>query len=269
MSDRSLPVGENNSQSLVPFEYGGIEIRTVMIDGEPWFVARDVCDVLGLKDVSMALSRLDEADTSQAGIRSGGQSRQVRTINESGLYDMVIRSDKPEAKPFRRWITSEVLPTIRQTGSYGTTPALPDNRALALMVIAEADRADQAERARLAAEEEFGVLMTVAKELAPAATAWERLAEAQGDYSVNDAAKILKRDGGIDTGQKRLFQWLRANKWINVDNTPYQRHVENGRLRLKAGSWTNEGTGDSYATSQVRVTFKGLEDLRAAMSSKP
>jgi len=110
--------------AVVPFEYGDVEVRTIVVDGEPWFVAADVCAVLGIANSRDALTRLDEADIRQTDVRSGGQNRQVKIVNESGLCDLIIRSDKPQAKPFRRWVTSEGLPSIRKTGSCGT-PALP------------------------------------------------------------------------------------------------------------------------------------------------
>lgn len=120
---------------LVPFDYSGHEVRTITRDGEPWFVAADVCAVLEIKDASDAVSRLDQADRDRTPVRSGGQNRQMWIVNESGLYDLIIRSDKPEARPFRRWVTSEVLPAIRKTGRYGVAPvlsAVPDLSGLSV-----------------------------------------------------------------------------------------------------------------------------------------
>jgi prophage antirepressor-like protein len=105
---------------LTLFDYSGQSIRTVMIDGEPWFVAADVCTVLTLSNIAMALTRLDEADISETDVWYGSYNRAytLKIINEGGLYELVIRSGKAEAKAFRRWITHEVLPAIRKTGSY-------------------------------------------------------------------------------------------------------------------------------------------------------
>jgi len=112
-----------------PFEGDGFnmifQVRQTMIDGEPWFVASDVCKVLGVSNVTMALSRLDEADFSSTEVRSGGQRRAVKIVNESGLYDLILDSRKPEAKVFRRWVTAEVLPTIRKTGGSYVAPGSP------------------------------------------------------------------------------------------------------------------------------------------------
>lgn len=108
---------------IVPFNFDGAQVRVfVDLDNNPWWVAADVCAVLGLSKVDAAVSRLDPADTGRTGIRSGGQLRQMSIINESGLYDLILDSRKPEARQFRRWITSEVLPSIRHTGSYTVVP---------------------------------------------------------------------------------------------------------------------------------------------------
>lgn len=120
MSDASkLAIG-----SVVPFDFGGLRVRVILRDGEPWWVAADVCAVLEIVNVSDALSRLDEHDIGQAEVvdSAGRRNPNARIVNESGLYELVIRSDKPAARPFRRWVTSEVLPAIRKTGSYAIAP---------------------------------------------------------------------------------------------------------------------------------------------------
>lgn len=126
------------------------------LDGNPLFVLTDLCRVLELSNTSMVAERIDEAAISQADISSGGQRRRVTVVNEPGMYEVVIRSDKPEAAKFRRWITGEVLPAIRKTGTYSRYPAqpteLPSKRQLAQMVIDAEDRADAESRARVEAE---------------------------------------------------------------------------------------------------------------------
>lgn len=94
------------------FNYNGAQVRTVEKNGEPWFVLKDVCDVLGIVNVTQAAARLDEDERSMFNI---GRQGEVNIISESGLYNVILRSDKPEAKPFRKWVTSEVLPSIRKT----------------------------------------------------------------------------------------------------------------------------------------------------------
>ena len=107
----------NNLQS---FSYGSNEVRTVMLNGEPWFCLVDVCRVLDLSSPHKVAERLEPDELTGIKVRSGGQTREMTFINESGLYAVILRSDKPEAKPFRKWVTAEVLPTIRQKGGYMT-----------------------------------------------------------------------------------------------------------------------------------------------------
>lgn len=104
---------------LQVFSYNSSEVRTVMRDGEPWFCLVDVCRVLDLSSPHKVAERLDRDELTGIKVRSGGQTREMTFINESGLYTVILRSDKPEAKPFRKWVTSEVLPAIRKTGRYG------------------------------------------------------------------------------------------------------------------------------------------------------
>lgn len=102
------------------FNYQNNEVRTVEMNGEPWFVLKDVCDVLGLSDTGRTAERLDADELTRTTLVSGGQNREMYIINESGLYNVILRSDKPEAKPFRKWVTSDVLPSIRKNGGYIT-----------------------------------------------------------------------------------------------------------------------------------------------------
>ena len=106
---------------LQVFNYGEIPVRTVMMDGEPWWVLADVCRVLNLTNSRMTTKQLDEDEKGVSQIYTPGGNQGMTVINESGLYKVILRSDKPEAKAFSRWVTHEVLPTIRKTGSYGVT----------------------------------------------------------------------------------------------------------------------------------------------------
>ena len=100
------------------FDFNERAVRCIMKDGEPWWVAKDVCDVLGLSNPSESLKALDEDELTSETLRSGGQGREMNLISESGLYTLILRSNKPEARAFRRWVTHEVLPTLRKTGHY-------------------------------------------------------------------------------------------------------------------------------------------------------
>ena len=100
------------------FDFNGASVRVIMLDGEPWFVAKDVCDVLGLSNITEALRNLDDDELTSEILKSGNQGREMKLVSESGLYSLVLRSRKTEAKAFKRWVTHEVLPSIRKTGAY-------------------------------------------------------------------------------------------------------------------------------------------------------
>ena len=110
----------------VPFGYDDQLVRTVVVDNVPWFVAKDVCAALELSDVSMSVSKLDDDEKLIQKIFVSGQNRDVVVVNESGLYTLILRSNKPEAKRFRKWVTSEVLPNIRKNGIYDITGELAE-----------------------------------------------------------------------------------------------------------------------------------------------
>ncbi|NKS54747.1 hypothetical protein GS500_18145 [Rhodococcus hoagii] len=125
---------QNDTALVVPFQYESNEIRAVEIDGRRWAVAADICRALDIKDVRRAVSRLDEADRLSTPIRSGNQNRNMLVVSEDGATDLVLESRKPEAKRFRRFLTHEVWPSIRDTGSYGApTLAGPELMAAALI----------------------------------------------------------------------------------------------------------------------------------------
>ena len=117
-------VANNESTALMNFCYQDYQVRTVMIDGEPWFVLADVCRVLDLGSPHKVAERLEDDEISRNQIPTGNGTREAKVVSEAGLYSVIVRSDKPEAKPFRRWITHEVLPQIRKTGGYGK-PQMP------------------------------------------------------------------------------------------------------------------------------------------------
>ena len=107
---------------IIPFDYQNHEVRSLLIEGEPWFVAKDVCEILDLGNPSQAISRLDEDERNTIISNEGIGNPEKSVISESGLYSLTLGSKKPEAKPFKRWITHEVIPAIRKTGTYSTQP---------------------------------------------------------------------------------------------------------------------------------------------------
>ena len=134
----------SNPTPAVPavFQFEDHEVRTVEKDGEVWFVARDVCNVIGLSSPSTAFGRIDDDEKAEVALTDGGQKRNTIIINESGLYSLILRSDKPEAKRFKKWVTSEVLPSIRKHGHYMTSaqaiPALPQTPMEMFLLAADA-----------------------------------------------------------------------------------------------------------------------------------
>lgn len=242
------------------FTYEGQQVRTVVVDGEPWFVLTDLCRILDLSNPSMVRDRVDPDALSTAEvIDSMGRTQSAATVNESGLYEVIFLSRKPEARAFKRWITHEVLPQIRKTGGYGRTNVEQITRAdLARMILAAEAERDAAEQ--LAAEREIP------------ARAWDELASAEGDYSVGDAAKVLASRGGVTTGQQRLFEHLHLKGWIyrrEGDWHAKQAAIERGYLahRVRPPRY-DQRTGERVAVApQVRVTGKGIERLFKDMAA--
>jgi prophage antirepressor-like protein len=230
------------------------QVRSVMIDAEPWWVAADVCTVLEIGNPSQAVSYLDDDERSSTLITSeGGQSRPANIINEPGLYSLILRSRKPQAKAFKRWITHEVIPSIRRTGSYSVAP-----REMTKLEALQA--AIESEEARLVAEARV-------RELEPAAISWQVLASGDGDFAVADAAKILGRDPSITLGRNRLFALLAEYRWTYrqpADDKPraMQTAVTRGWLSELPQSYEHPRTGELVLTApQVRITVKGLHEL--------
>lgn len=190
------------------FQYGESTVRTVMVNGEPWFVARDICNVLGLPNLSMATGRLGEDERGVNRIDTPGGPQEMAIVSESGMYSLVLRSDKPEAVGFRRWVTGTVLPTLRKTGTYSVASpaaepvaALPDRKALARMVI-EAEEAREAAEARVT-------------ELEPKADLADTFLIADGGARlVREVAKLLKMR------ERDLRQFLLDEKLVFAKHSP-------------------------------------------------
>jgi prophage antirepressor-like protein len=246
--------------TIIPFEFPETNqpVRVVVIDGEPWWLAGDVCSALDLTNVGNALSRLDEDEKGSIRLADGTPGNPNRAIvNEPGLYSLILRSDRPDARAFKRWVTHEVIPSIRRTGQYSARPAELSRGEILRMALAAEEEAERlrAERAELSGR---------VAELEPAAAAWDRLASADQDFSVREAAHILNRDSNISTGEKRLFAVLRGMGLIDRQDRPYQRHSRHVHLRPR--SYSDRVTGVEMAgRPQVRVTVAGLRYLHGRL----
>lgn len=241
-----------SSLEISPFTFPatGQPVRTVLRDGEPWFVAADVCIVLGYGGGARnAISRLPERMKGVASINTPGGNQRMTVVSEPGVYRLVMRSNLPAAEAFQDWIAEEVVPAIRRTGSYSAGPQFEVPQTYADALRLAADQADEIERQRLQ--------LSVAE---PKAEAWDTLASANPDYSVREAAYILNRDPAIDTGQNRLFNELRRMRVIDSRDIPYADHARH--VRLRARSFTNRATNEEVAAKpQVRITAEGLAYL--------
>lgn len=229
-------------------------IRAMSEGGEPWFVAKDVCGILGYANPSKAIAdhvenedKLNNETLSSLGQRGGW------LINESGLYSLIFGSKKPEAKAFKRWVTHEVLPAIRKTGGY--MAARPDETPEEIMAralrIADDTMRRQRERIEgLAAENDA---------LRPKALFADAVAASDGTCLVGELAKML-RQNGVDIGQNRLFGWLRDNGWLGKSgcnrNVPTQRAMDMGLFRIKETAVTHSD-GHVTVTRTPKVTGKG------------
>ncbi len=246
--------------SLIPFSFESEPVRVLERDGEPWFVLADICKVLEVGNPSQAATRLDDDEKytliSNEGIASA-QVQQLIIINESGLYSLILTSRKPAAKRFKRWVTAEVIPSIRKTGSYGVSNAalleavntrfnIPQTKAGALRLAA--DLSDRVE-----------VLEEKVEELSPKAEALNRIAEADGSLCMTDAAKTLQ------VRPRDLFGYLSLHRWIYKRAgcghfCAYQERIVSGDLEHKVTT-VLRGDGSEKVTEQVRVTPRGLTRL--------
>jgi anti-repressor protein len=242
-----------SSTEISIFRREGLDIRTLTMDNEPWFVAADVARALDIDNPRPSLALLEDDERGVNTIDTPGGKQSVTMISESGLYSLVLRSRKPEAREFKRWITREVIPAIRKTGTYSVTRAVPQDFASALREFAAEIELHEATRQELAIAQ-------------PRAEAWDALASAEGDYSVGDAAKILAR-AGIPTGPQRLFDQLGEIKWAYRGEAgkwrAYAERVDKGYLAERPQFHYHPRTKERVVDPpQLRVTVKGLERLR-------
>ena len=238
------------------FQYQDKPIRTIQKDGEPWWVLKDVCEVLELSTPARVSERLDGDEVSQTHIiDSIGRQQETTIINESGLYNVILRSDKPQAKPFRKWVTSEVLPSIRKHGGY-LTPEKVEEALLnpdTIIQLATDLKVEREKRVQLEAQ---------AQKDKPKVLFADAVATAKTSILIGELAKILKQNG-VDIGQNRMFEWMRRNGYLiqrkGTDyNMPTQRAMEAGLFEIKETSITH-ADGHVSVNKTPKVTGKGQQ----------
>lgn len=248
-----------NENKIQVWNYESSEIRTVQVNGEPWFVLADVCKVLEISNSRNISSRLEPDEKGVTLVDTLGGTQQMTIINESGLYTVILRSDKPQAKPFRKWVTSEVLPSIRKHGAYMTDQAL--EKALTnpdfLIELATQLKAEQEQRRRL--ETTVAAQNKQMEQDKPKVLFADSVAASRSSILIGELAKLIKQNG-VDMGQKRLFQWMRENGYLikrcgSEYNLPTQRSMERGLMEIKETSVIHSG----YTTisKTPKVTGKG------------
>ena len=233
------------------FDFEGAALRTLTDEaGEPWFVAKDVCDILGHSNVSMALDRLDDDERSKFNL---GRQGETNIVNEAGLYVLVLGSRKPEAHEFKRWVTHEVLPQIRKTGGYIPTTDVDDDMTILAKAVMIGQRTMEEQKRRIRAQESH------ISELEPKARFADAVAASDGTCLVGELAKML-RQNGLDIGQNRLFEILRQDGYLGKTgsnrNVPTQKAMDLGLFRIKETAITHSD-GHVTVNRTAKVTGKG------------
>lgn len=222
-------------------EFG--QVRTLTVNCEPYFVGKDVAIVLGYSNSRKAIAdHVDEEDKVVTKCYTLGGSQELVAINESGLYSLILSSKMPNAKKFKHWVTSEVLPSIRKTGTYN----LPQTYSEALRALADVAEQNEA-------------LKVENKEMTPKAIFADAVSTSHTSILVGDLAKLICQNG-YQIGQRRLFEWLRNNGYLvkcgASRNMPLQRYVEQGLFEVKESTLQNPD-GSVRITKTTKVTGKG------------
>ena len=233
-------------------------IRTLAINNEPWFVGKDVAEILGYAKPENAIANhVDEEDKTSTLIQGSGSNYKSKAIiiNESGLYSLVLSSKLPSAKEFKRWITHEVIPAIRKHGAYMTEDTLEKALTSPDFLIQLATQLKEEKEKRLAAEKQIEMDR-------PKTIFADAVSASHTSILVGEMAKIL-RGNGVEIGQKRFFDWLRENVYLirrkGTDyNMPTQRAMELGLFEIKEGSYVN-GSGVNIITKTPKITGKGQQ----------
>lgn len=228
-------------------EFG--KVRTMEINGEPYFVGKDVAEILGYSNTRDALTKhVDSEDKNTVAICDGKGNPNQTVINESGLYSLILSSKLPKAKEFKRWVTSEVLPSIRKHGAYAVDELLNDPEFAIKTFTALKEERERSKRLSEQIEADK-----------PKVIFADSVSAAKSSILIGDLAKILKQNG-VNIGQNRLFEWFRQNGFLiksgSSKNMPTQKAAEMGLFEVKV-STVNNPDGSIRETKTTKVTGKG------------
>lgn len=243
---------EENKMTLFTNEELG-NVRALEIDGEPYFVGKDVANILGYQNGSRDINRhVDEEDRHKVMLFDGNQDKETIIINESGLYSLILSSKLPKAKEFKHWITAEVLPVIRKTGGY-----VNDTKQFVDYYFADCNTYGR--EAITLMLNETKRMANQLKAQAPKVLFAEAVEGSKTSIPVGDLAKLIKQNG-VDIGQNRLFSWLRMNDYLiksgDRKNMPTQKSMDLGLFEVKISTFYRpDGTVDIAKTP--KVTGKG------------
>ena len=254
--------------ALATFTYGAADVRTVVVEGDVHFVLADLCTALDLTSPTRVAERIDpDALSSAQVIDSMGREQTVRTVTEAGMYEVVIRSDKPDAVAFRRFVTGTILPTIRKTGSYGTQAvAQLDRRALAAMVIEAEDRADaEAERRQIEAARADAAEDAVADMLPKAELADAYLQADGGNRLVRSAAKLL----GMRESDLRAFllaERLLIRRYKPCGDWQWEPYAEHAGTHFVTRETVVKHGDRNCSHLTVDITPRGIDLIRRRLA---
>lgn len=243
------------SNQIQPFDFNGIQVRVLTDEhGNPWFLGADVCAILGTatNHIREYLDADEITNIRSTDIAQNGGKAPV-FVSESGLYSLVLRSRKPEAREFKRWVTHEVLPQIRKTGGYIPTTDADDDMTILAKAVMIGQRTMEEQKRRIAEQS------THIKELEPKARFADAVAASDGTCLIGELAKML-RQNGLDIGQNRLFEILRQDGYLGKTgsnrNVPTQKAMDLGLFRIKETAVTHSD-GHVTINRTAKVTGKG------------
>lgn len=250
------------NEQLKPFMYGTTQVRTLKIQNEPWFVAKDVCDVLEINQVVRAIERLDKDEVNSTHVTDSiGRKQETYIINEPGLYSLILGSRKPEAKQFKRWITHEVIPSIRKHGAYMTESTIEKVVTDPNFLIQLGQTLKTEQEARKAAEQKVAEQQQKLKDQETPVAIYNLA------ISANNTLSMLEVSKSLGLGRTTLYKILRAEGIIMKDSTmPYQRYLDAGYFKVVERP---RASGDTIINDPAtRVTAKGFDYIARLLQKR-